>query len=112
MTSWNIDNDNHNSPTPRVDVDGASPGPFAKYGEELSSVRVSVPEEGYQTRYIAPQYSTVQYSTVQYTAVQYSTVQCLTRTTTLVTVDTGNRVTVEEQNHTQAGTRTEIQFTF
>jgi len=65
------------------EVDAGSPGPFAKYGEALSSVRVSVAEEGYQTR-----------------------------TTTLVTVDTEDRVTVVEQNHTQTGTRTEIQFTF
>ena len=42
--------------------------------------------------------------------VQYNTY--LTRSTTLVTVDTEDRVTVVEQNHTQTGTRTEIQFTF
>ena len=60
---------------PRVEVDAGSPGPFAKYGEELSSVRVSVPEEGYQTRYSTPQYSTLQYTAVQYSTVQYNTVQ-------------------------------------
>ena len=84
-------------------MDAHSSGPFEKYGEELSSVRVSVPEEGYQTRYSIM---------LPHSTVQYSTVQCLTRTTTLVTVDTGDRVTVVEQNHTPAGTRTEIQFTF
>ena len=56
-------------------MDAGSPGPFAKYGEELSSVRVSVPEEGYQTRYSTPQYSTLQYTAVQYSTVQYNTVQ-------------------------------------
>ena len=39
-----------------------------KYGEALSSMRVSVAKEGYQTvqHYIAVQYSTVEYNTVQY----------------------------------------------
>ena len=53
-------------------MDAGSPGPFAKYGEALSSVRVSVPEEGYQTRYSTPQYNTVQYSIPKYSTVQYS----------------------------------------
>ena len=100
--------------SPRSEVDAGSPGPFAKYGEALSSVRVSVAEEGYQTRYSTVHCSTVtvQYNTIMYSTVQYTEVHYLSRTTTLVTVDTEDRVTVVEQNHTQTGTRTEIQFTF
>ena len=59
--------------SPLSEVDAGSPGPFAKYGEALSSVRVSVAEEGYQTRYSTVQYNTMMYSTVQYTAVHCST---------------------------------------